>query len=139
MVNDLPAGGRRLIQRVDGYRATVVAGEVTFEDGEPTGARPGRLVRFEIVASMELRLATADDNEAIRAIYNVEVVESTVTFDLVPRSAEQQHEWLSARSGAHAVLVAEDGGEVVGLRFTVALPRPTRLQHERRGLGLRAP
>ena len=46
MVNDLPAGGRRLVQRVDGYRATVVAGEVTFEDGEATGARPGRLVRF---------------------------------------------------------------------------------------------
>jgi N-acyl-D-aspartate/D-glutamate deacylase len=46
MVNDLPAGGRRLIQRVDGYRATVVAGEVTFEEGEATGARPGRLVRF---------------------------------------------------------------------------------------------
>ena len=46
MVFDLPAGGRRLIQRADGYKATVVAGEVTFEDGEPTGARPGRLVRF---------------------------------------------------------------------------------------------
>jgi N-acyl-D-aspartate/D-glutamate deacylase len=45
MVNDLPAGGRRLIQRASGYRATVCAGEVTFEDGEPTGARPGRLVR----------------------------------------------------------------------------------------------
>jgi N-acyl-D-aspartate/D-glutamate deacylase len=46
MVFDLPAGGRRLVQRVDGYRATLVAGEVTFEDGEPTGARPGRLVRL---------------------------------------------------------------------------------------------
>jgi N-acyl-D-aspartate/D-glutamate deacylase len=46
MVFDLPAGGRRLVQRADGYRATIVAGEVTFEDGEPTGARPGRLVRF---------------------------------------------------------------------------------------------
>ncbi len=45
MVNDLPAGGRRLVQRARGYRATVCAGEVTFEDGEPTGARPGRLVR----------------------------------------------------------------------------------------------
>ena len=45
MVFDLPAGGRRLVQRVDGYRATVVAGQVTYEDGEPTGARPGRLVR----------------------------------------------------------------------------------------------
>ena len=45
MVFDLPAGGRRLVQRVDGYRATMVSGEVTFEDGEPTGAQPGRLVR----------------------------------------------------------------------------------------------
>ncbi|HET7406898.1 MAG TPA: amidohydrolase family protein [Mycobacteriales bacterium] len=46
MVFDLPAGGRRLVQHVDGYRATVVAGEVTFEDGKPTGARPGGLVRM---------------------------------------------------------------------------------------------
>jgi N-acyl-D-amino-acid deacylase len=46
MVFDLPAGGRRLVQRADGYRMTVQAGEVTFEDGVPTGARPGRLVRF---------------------------------------------------------------------------------------------
>jgi N-acyl-D-amino-acid deacylase len=45
MVFDLPAGGRRLVQKVDGYRATVVSGEVTFEGGEPTGARPGGLVR----------------------------------------------------------------------------------------------
>jgi N-acyl-D-aspartate/D-glutamate deacylase len=46
MVFDLPAGGRRLVQHVDGYRATFVAGEETFLDGKPTGARPGRLVRF---------------------------------------------------------------------------------------------
>jgi N-acyl-D-aspartate/D-glutamate deacylase len=45
MVHDLPAGGRRLVQHVDGYCYTVVAGEVTFDNGEPTGARPGRLVR----------------------------------------------------------------------------------------------
>jgi N-acyl-D-amino-acid deacylase len=45
MVFDLPAAGRRLVQRADGYRATVVAGEVTYEDGEPTGARPGTLLR----------------------------------------------------------------------------------------------
>jgi N-acyl-D-aspartate/D-glutamate deacylase len=45
MVFDLPAGGRRLVQRVNGYEATIVAGEVTFEDGEPTGALPGALVR----------------------------------------------------------------------------------------------
>jgi N-acyl-D-amino-acid deacylase len=45
MVFDLPAGGRRLVQPVDGYRWTVQSGEVTFVDGEPTGARPGRVVR----------------------------------------------------------------------------------------------
>ncbi|TFU05976.1 D-aminoacylase [Polymorphobacter arshaanensis] len=42
---DLPAGGRRLIQRATGYVATIVAGQVTYRDGEPTGALPGRLVR----------------------------------------------------------------------------------------------
>ncbi|WP_411286975.1 N-acyl-D-amino-acid deacylase family protein [Phenylobacterium sp.] len=42
---DLPAGGRRLIQRADGYVATVVAGQVTYRDGEPTDALPGRLLR----------------------------------------------------------------------------------------------
>jgi N-acyl-D-aspartate/D-glutamate deacylase len=46
MVFDLPAGGRRLVQKADGYAYTLVAGEVTFESGEPTGARPGRLVRM---------------------------------------------------------------------------------------------
>ncbi|MGA0878002.1 MAG: N-acyl-D-amino-acid deacylase family protein [Ilumatobacteraceae bacterium] len=45
MVYDLPANGRRLVQRVDGYRATFVRGVQTFADGSPTGARPGRLVR----------------------------------------------------------------------------------------------
>src|SRR5205085_7791104 len=64
---------------------------------------------------MRVRLATLDDAEAIRAIYNPEVLESTVTFDLVPRSLEDQRAWLAARSGAHAVLVAEeDAGDVVG-------------------------
>lgn len=45
MVYDLPAGGRRLIQRAQGYRATICHGEVTYENGEHTGALPGRLVR----------------------------------------------------------------------------------------------
>lgn len=45
MVYDLPAAGQRFIQRATGYRATVLRGEVTFEDGEATGALPGRLVR----------------------------------------------------------------------------------------------
>ena len=43
--NDLPAGAGRLVQRARGYDATIVSGMVTFRDGEPTGARPGRLVR----------------------------------------------------------------------------------------------
>lgn len=47
MVYDLPAAGQRLIQRAQGYQATLVAGEVTFERGESTGALPGRLVRRE--------------------------------------------------------------------------------------------
>ena len=61
-----------------------------------------------------MRLATVTDAEAIRSIYNVEVLESTVTFDLVPRSLEEQERWLTARSGAHAVLVAERDGDVIG-------------------------
>ncbi|MBX6372676.1 MAG: amidohydrolase family protein [Acetobacteraceae bacterium] len=45
MVYDLPAGGRRLVQRVDGYEMTMVSGVPIFERGEETGARPGKLVR----------------------------------------------------------------------------------------------
>ncbi|HUI98040.1 MAG TPA: amidohydrolase family protein, partial [Xanthobacteraceae bacterium] len=45
LVHDMPAGGRRFIQRVDGYRATIVAGAPIFEAGEHTGALPGKLVR----------------------------------------------------------------------------------------------
>lgn len=45
IAHDLPGGGRRLLQRADGYVATVVSGEVVYEGGAPTGALPGRLVR----------------------------------------------------------------------------------------------
>jgi N-acyl-D-aspartate/D-glutamate deacylase len=45
VAHDLPAGGRRLIQRAEGYVATLVAGQVTYRDGEPTDALPGRLLR----------------------------------------------------------------------------------------------
>jgi N-acyl-D-aspartate/D-glutamate deacylase len=44
-ITDLPAGGRRLVQRAEGYRYTVKSGQVTFEDGRHTGALPGGLVR----------------------------------------------------------------------------------------------
>jgi len=42
---DLPAGGRRLLQRATGYEATVVKGEITYRHGEATDALPGRLLR----------------------------------------------------------------------------------------------
>jgi N-acyl-D-amino-acid deacylase len=45
VVFDLPAGGRRLMQRADGYRVTMLAGETVSRNGESTGALPGRLVR----------------------------------------------------------------------------------------------
>jgi N-acyl-D-amino-acid deacylase len=45
MVYDLPAGGRRLIQKSEGYVATICKGQVTYENGEHTGAMPGRLLR----------------------------------------------------------------------------------------------
>jgi N-acyl-D-aspartate/D-glutamate deacylase len=45
LVHDMPAGGRRFVQRVNGYSATLVAGTPIFESGKATGALPGRLVR----------------------------------------------------------------------------------------------
>ena len=45
VVYDLPSGGRRLIQRTDGYVATLVSGKIVTREGQATGALPGRLVR----------------------------------------------------------------------------------------------
>jgi N-acyl-D-aspartate/D-glutamate deacylase len=42
---DLPAGGKRLLQRTDGIDATIVSGAVVYRHGEATGALPGRLIR----------------------------------------------------------------------------------------------
>ena len=61
-----------------------------------------------------VRLAERRDAEAIRAIYNLEVAESTVTFDLVPRTLDEQVDWINAHSGAHPAVVADEDGEVVG-------------------------
>ena len=63
---------------------------------------------------MEVRLATMDDAEAIRTIYNREVLESTVTFDLVPRTLEDQRAWLADHGGGHPAVVAVRTGQVVG-------------------------
>lgn len=97
---------------------------------------------------MHTRIATLEDAEAIRAIYNQEVLTSIVTFDLVPRTAAEQRAWIGDRSGAHVVLVAvDDNGEVIG--FGALSPYRERAgystsvedsvyvhrDHQRRGVG----
>lgn len=63
---------------------------------------------------MIIRPARAADAAATAAIYNHEVTTSTVTFDLVTRSLEEQAAWLEARAGALEVVVAEIDGDVAG-------------------------
>ena len=80
------------------------------------GDQPCRRLACSGTVGLSVRPVTDADAEALRAIYNPEVLESTVTFDLVPRSLADQLRWQHERSGAHAVLVAvdDDGGAVAG-------------------------
>jgi L-amino acid N-acyltransferase len=66
--------------------------------------------------SVTIRPAVVADAAAIVEIYNREVMQTTATFDLVPRTLEQQQEWITARSGAFAAIVAVDDAtrQVVG-------------------------
>ncbi len=48
VIHDLPAGGRRLIQKASGYEYTIVSGQIAFKNGEATGALNGRLIRNQI-------------------------------------------------------------------------------------------
>ena len=68
------------------------------------------------MSDISVRPVADGDAEDIRAIYNPEVLGSTVTFDLVPRTLDEQLAWQHERSGAHAVLVAVDDatGELLG-------------------------
>ena len=63
-----------------------------------------------------IRRATADDAEGIAEIYNAEVLNFTSTMDMVPRTIEEQREWIQSRSGAFSAIVACDSasGAVVG-------------------------
>jgi phosphinothricin acetyltransferase len=72
------------------------------------------------------RLVERRDAEALAAIYNVEVRESTVTFDLVERSLIDQLAWIDEHSGGHPAIVAVDGDDaVVGFAsLTPYRPRP---------------
>ena len=65
---------------------------------------------------MRIRLAELADAEAIRAIYNVEVTDSTNTFDMVPRTRAEQEAWILGHSGVHpaVVAIAEPGPGVAG-------------------------
>ena len=67
------------------------------------------------MSELSLRLVERRDAAAIRDIYNVEVAESTVTFDMVPRTLDQQVAWIDEHSGGHPAIVAVDReGVVVG-------------------------
>jgi len=72
------------------------------------------------------RLVERRDADALRAIYNVEVLESTVTFDLVPRMRAEQVAWIDEHSGGHPAIVAvDDDGEVGGFAsLSPYRPRP---------------
>jgi len=62
---------------------------------------------------MRTRLIEPRDAEATRAIYNVEVLESTVTFDITPRSLADQQVWIAEHSGGHPAIVAVDDDETL--------------------------
>jgi phosphinothricin acetyltransferase len=72
-----------------------------------------------------VRRAIESDSEAIRLIYNTEVLSSTATLDLVPRSPSDQATWMSRHSGVYPVLVADADGVVAGFSSLSAYrPRP---------------
>lgn len=97
--------------------------------------------------SRTIRAATADDLPAIAAIYNHYVATSTCTFQYDPDTDADRREWFAGRTAAHPVVVAEEGGEVVG--WAALSPWKSRIgyahsvefsvyvhpEHHRRGIG----
>ncbi len=63
---------------------------------------------------MHLRAAERRDAEAIRTIYNREVLGTTVTFDMVPRTLDDQVTWIDEHSGGHPAVVAVRGERIIG-------------------------
>jgi L-amino acid N-acyltransferase YncA len=61
-----------------------------------------------------IRPATEDDLDAIRAIYNYEVMNGVATFDLVPRTAEDQLRWFREHAPPYSAIVLEDAGSIRG-------------------------
>jgi L-amino acid N-acyltransferase len=62
---------------------------------------------------MRVRLAASSDAESIRSIYNAEVTGSTATFDLVPRTSEEQLAWLADHRGPYPAVVATGENDLV--------------------------
>ena len=100
------------------------------------------------MTNVSLRAAEVRDAEAIADIYNYEVENTSATFDLVPRSIEAQREWITARAGAFAAIVAEESSVGVigfaalstyrdraGYRTTVENSVYVHRNHQRRGVG----
>jgi L-amino acid N-acyltransferase YncA len=97
--------------------------------------------------SVQLRLATEGDLEAIRAIYNHYVATSTCTYALEPETAEERRAWFAALSPRHPVTVAEQGGAVrawaalspwkarAGYAHSVEASVYVHHEHHRKGLG----
>ena len=72
-----------------------------------------------------MRLVERRDAAATRAIYNREVLETTVTFDMVERTLDEQLAWIDEHRGAHAAVVAVDDDAIVGFgSLSPYRPRP---------------
>ncbi len=65
------------------------------------------------MSDLKLRLAERRDAAALREIYNLEVTTTTVTFDMVPRTLDEQVAWIDGHSGGHPAIVAVDLEETV--------------------------
>jgi len=101
-----------------------------------------------LMSTVSLRAAEVRDAEAIAEIYNHEVENTSATFDLVPRTIEAQRDWIAARTGAFAAIVAEDSvvgvigfaalstyRDRAGYRTTVENSVYVHRDHQRRGVG----
>jgi len=88
--------------------------------GRPTSGSEPSAFEAQITGARDdagttVRAATLDDATATLEIHNLEVTDSTVLLDLVPRSLAEQREWLAQHTGGHpAVVAVNDAGEVLG-------------------------
>src|SRR5487761_779435 len=74
---------------------------------------------------MEIRPVAPSDSEAIRTIYNIEVLSTTVTFDMIERTESEQRDWILEHQGVYPALVAVIDDKVVGFAsLSPYRPRP---------------